>query len=215
MDRSRVGIVIPALNESITIVDIIKVAGMYGVPIVVNDGSTDDTAALALQAGAVVVSHEANCGYDVTLNSGFRKASELGCEIIITMDADGQHDPSLIREFIAAIEGGADVVVGIRSHRQRFAEHLFAWYTWLRFGVKDPLCGMKAYRAKVHDLLGYFDSYESIGTELLIVAAKRGCRVSQIPFIVRDRKDQSRFGHMLLGNYKIFRAMLLSLWRAK
>lgn len=211
MDRSRVGVVIPALNESATILGVVEAVGIYGVPIVVDDGSTDDTAGLAKQAGAVVVSHERNLGYDAALNSGFKKAAALGSEVIITVDADGQHDPSLLQKFIDQIDAGADIVVGIRSRRQRLAEHLFAWYTSLRFGIKDPLCGMKAYRTAVYEALGHFDSYGSIGTELVIFAAKKGCRLGQISFAVRERKDQSRFGRVLVGNYKIIRAMLLSI----
>ena len=82
MDKYRVGIVIPALNESATIVGIVKAVGKYGIPIVIDDGSTDNTAEWALQVGAVVVSHEKNQGYDVALNSGFKKAhfcASLSC----------------------------------------------------------------------------------------------------------------------------------------
>ena len=215
MDKYRVGIVIPALNESTTIAGIVEVVGKYGVPIVVDDGSTDNTAELALQSGVIIVRHEINRGYDAALNSGFKKAADLGIQIIITVDADGQHDPSLIQQFIEAIDFGADIVVGIRSQRQRFAEHLFAWYTDLRFGVKDPLCGIKAYRTTVYKALGHFDSYGSIGTELTIFAAKKGYRMRQIGINVRERSGESRFGQMLSGNYKIMRAMLLSIWRAQ
>jgi len=213
MDRSRVGIAIPALNESATIRGIVEAVRIYGVPIVVDDGSTDATAELALRGGAVVVSHEKNRGYDAALNSGFKKAAELGNEIVITVDADGQHDPALIQKFIDVIDAGADIVVGIRGRRQRFAEHLFAWYTNLRFGIKDPLCGMKAYRITVYKALGYFDSYGSIGTELMIFAAINGFRLSQISFNARERKGQSRFGQVFAGNYKIIRAMILSILR--
>lgn len=215
MDRYRVGIVIPALNESATIKSIVESAGVHGYPIVVDDGSTDNTAELARQAGAIVFSHEKNRGYDATLNSGFKKAAELGSNIIITIDADGQHDPSLIQQFIDAIDAGADIVVGVRNRRQRFAENLFAWYTRLRFGIKDPLCGMKAYRISVYKALGHFDSYGSIGTELTIFAAMKGYSVEQIEFEVRERSGQSRFGQILSGNYKIIRAMLFSVWHVK
>lgn len=215
MDRSRVGIVIPALNESATILGIVEAVGVYGVPIVVDDGSTDATAELALLGGAVVVPHKKNLGYDAALNSGFKKAAELRSEIIITVDADGQHDPALIQKFIDAIDAGADVVVGIRSRRQRVAEDLFAWYANLCFGIKDPLCGMKAYRITVYNALGHFDSYGSIGTELTVFAAKKGFRLGQISFDVRERKGQSRFGQVLAGNYKIIRALMFSIWCVK
>lgn len=211
MDKYRVGIVIPALNESATIAGIVRGVGQYGIPIVVDDGSSDNTAKLAMQSGAVIVMHEKNKGYDEALNSGFKKAAELGVKLIITVDADGQHDPNLIQKFIEAIDSGADIAVGIRSRRQRLAEHLFAWYAGFRFGLKDPLCGMKAYRMTLYQELGHFDSYGSIGTELTIFAAKKGCIIEQLPFNVRERSGESKFGQMLSANYKIIRAMALSI----
>jgi len=213
MDRSKVGIVIPALNESATIASVIKAAAEYGVPIVVDDGSTDNTAELARQAGATVVSHDKNCGYDMALNTGFKKAVELGSEVIITLDADGQHNPMLLQKFIEQIDAGADVVIGVRNKRQRIAESLFAWYTFRFWGIQDPLCGMKAYRTKVYKALGHFDSYGSIGTELAIFAARKGYNLEQVPFDVSAREGQSRFGSALKGNYKIIRAMIFSMWR--
>ncbi len=211
MVRHRVGIVIPALNESATISNVVKAAMAYGLPIVVDDGSTDDTAGLATEAGAVVVSHEQNRGYDEALNSGFRKAVESDCEIIITLDADGQHNPDLIAGFIEKIDAGADMVVGIRDHFQRLGEHLFALYTNYRFGIKDPLSGIKAYRSSLYQALGHFDSYGSIGTELMIYAAKNTYKVDQLPFEVMERQGQSRFGQTLQGNYKIFRALFFAM----
>ena len=209
--HKRVCIVIPALNESLTIAGIIEAVRKYGLPIVVDDGSTDNTKELSMKSGALVISHKKNRGYGAALSSGFKKAAELGAQIIITLDADGQHDPSLIQQFINAIDSGADIVVGIRSRRQRVAEHLFACYTSLRFGVKDPLCGMKAYRITVYKERGHFDSYGSIGTELTIFAAMMSYRIVQIEFDVRERAGKSRFGEAISSNYKIFRAMLLSI----
>ena len=119
MDKHRVGIVIPAFNESATISGIVESVSKYGIPIVVDDGSEDNTAELSSKSGAVVTSHKKNLGYDEALNSGFKKASEMEVEFIITIDADGQHDPSLIQKFIDTIDSGSDVVVGIRSRRQR------------------------------------------------------------------------------------------------
>ena len=211
MDRSRVGIVIPALNESATISGVVKSALAYGSPIVVDDGSIDDTASYARKAGAIVVSHEQNLGYDEALNSGFKKAAERNSEIVITLDADGQHDPDLMASFIDKIDAGADMVIGIRNHQQRLGEHLFALYTNWRFGIKDPLCGMKAYRTTIYKALGHFDSYGSIGTELMIYAARNAYRIDQLPFNVMERKGQSRFGQSIQANYKIVRAMLLAM----
>lgn len=210
MDRSRVGIVIPALNESSTIVVIVKTVKKYGIPIVVDDGSKDNTAELARQAGGVVVSHECNRGYDAALDSGFKKATEIECELIITLDADGQHDPSIIQKFIERIDAGADVVIGVRNKRQRLAENCFAFLTNILYGIFDPLCGLKCYRASVYQALGHFDSFNSIGTELTLFAVRRGYRIEQIPISISERNGEPRFGRKLYANYKIFRAMFIS-----
>jgi len=208
VDKYKVGIIIPAFNESPTISGIVDAVSKYGIPIVVDDGSEDNTAELSIKSGAVVTSHKRNLGYDEALNSGFKKAFDMKVDIIITIDADGQHNPLLVRKFIDAIDFGSDVVLGIRSYRQRLAEDLFASYTKFRFGINDPLCGMKAYRTSVYKSQGYFDSFGSIGTELVIHAARKGLNITQIEFEVNDRNGKSKFGQALSGNYKILRAMM-------
>lgn len=209
MDRSRIGIVVPALNEERSIGSVVEMCCHYGTPIVVDDGSTDGTATTARNAGATVVSHALNRGYDGAINSGFRAASEMGCDVVVTIDADGQHNPDLIGRFLATLETGVDVVIGARNKRSRLAEHCFAGLTWLLYGIRDPLCGMKGYRMPVYRALGHFDSYGSIGTELALFAARSNYRIAQIPIMVRDRVDAPRFGRTLQANLKIFRAMAL------
>jgi glycosyltransferase involved in cell wall biosynthesis len=206
-----VGVVIPALNEARSVGGVVRQVVPYGTPIVVDDGSVDATAELAAQAGAEVVKHPGNQGYDRAIESGFARAAELGCAIVVTMDADGQHNPDLLRQFIAAVMQGADVVVGIRDRRQRLAETLFAWVARRRWGICDPLCGMKAYRLAVYQRLGHFDSYRSIGTELALFAAAKGYKVAQVPVATRPREGHSRFGRVIRGNWLILRAMLQAL----
>ncbi len=214
MDRSRIALVMPALNEAVTIADVVGAAARHASVVVVDDGSTDATAALARGAGAIVVSHGVNRGYDGALNTGFAEAASRGFEAVITLDADGQHDPSLVARFIAALEGGADVVLGVRDERPRIAEHIFALYTRLRFGISDPLCGLKGYRIALYRAQGHFDSYGSVGTELMLFAARRGARIEQVPFRVGRRTDAPRFGRLLSANLRILRAMILSWGRA-
>lgn len=212
MERHRIGIVIPAFNETRTIVSIVSGAAQYGLPIVVDDGSTDETGVLALTAGAVVIRTAINLGYDQALNLGFAHAEELGCEYIITIDADGQHDPTILKAFIQALDDGADMVVGTRDRRQRLSEHIFAWVASRKWGIRDPLCGIKAYRMHAYRELGYFDSYGSIGTELAIHAAKNGKNIAQILVMTRDRADASRFGWRFSANKRILRALWLGVF---
>jgi glycosyltransferase involved in cell wall biosynthesis len=211
MARPELGIVIPALNEAASVAAVVSHTVPYGTVIVVDDGSTDETGKIAASAGAEVVTHQRNMGYDRAINSGFERAAALGCSAVVTMDADGQHNPQLLEQFRAELERGADVVVGIRDRQQRLAEHVFGWVSRRLWRIRDPLCGMKAYRIEVYRKLGHFDSYGSIGTELAIFAAVNGYTLAQIPVKTRDRVGTPRFGRLLRANWLIFRAMLFAL----
>jgi len=209
MDRFRIAIIIPAFNEESTISSIVRSVQEYGTVIVVNDASTDKTRQITESTDAILVNHKKNKGYDDALNSGFAKARELGCNVIITFDADGQHNRKHIQEYIDLLEQGFEVIVGIRSKFQRIAEYIFSWFSSWRWGVRDPLCGMKAYRIDVYNQLGCFDSYGSIGTELAIYAAYKKLKIAQQPIKVEERKDRPRFGNGFYANIVILRA----LWR--
>lgn len=215
MERSRIAIVIPTLNEAKTITYIVNSVLSFGKVIVVDDGSDDNSAKLAKDAGAYVVKHEKNLGYDKAIDSGFKQAKKLGCDITITFDGDGQHDPLLINKFISAIDDKTDLVIGVRSYQQRLSEYIFSYYTRIFYGINDPLCGIKAYKMKIYNLLGHFDSYNSFGTELTLFAAKNGFKVHQIPFELKKRKDYSRFNKSIQVNFKILLAMLKSIFKIK
>ncbi len=187
---------------------VVSSALTIGTPIVVDDGSSDATGEIARSAGASVVRHSANRGYDDALNSGFARAADLDCTYIISIDADGQHDPALLASFVEALDAGADVVIGIRDRFQRFAEHMFARTAVVLWKIRDPLCGMKGYTTQLYKELGHFDSYDSIGTELAIYAARRGKRIAQIPVKTRPRLDAPRFGNKFRSNVRIMRSLV-------
>lgn len=213
--QPSLAIIIPALNEARTIAAVVASAKAYGLPIVVDDGSGDDTGTIARASGAEVVVHGANRGYDNALDSGFRRAAQLGCSFAVTMDADGQHNPGLLQQFITQFDQGDDIVIGVRDRRQRISEHIFALVTQAMWKVKDPLCGMKGYRMTVYHRLGHFDSFGSIGTELAMFAVCNDFRLSQIPVLTRDRVGSPRFGRAFAANLRILRAMFLVLWRTR
>ena len=209
MGGPQVAIVIPALNESASIERVVRESAVFGIPIVIDDGSTDDTASIAAAAGALVVRHKDNQGYDASLNSGFQRAAELGIHKIVTIDADGQHDPKFIGQCLVLLDGGADLVVGVRKKCQRFSEYCFSFLTKVLYGLEDPLCGFKGYQISLYRSLGHFDSYRSIGTELTLFGVRNGYIFRQIPISVKERQGVARFGKGLSANYKIFRALFL------
>jgi glycosyltransferase involved in cell wall biosynthesis len=212
MAESRVAIVIPAYNEAATITDVVTAVLPYGLVIVVDDCSTDETGLLADKAGALVVRQAENGGYDKALDAGFIEADRQACDYAITFDADGQHQPSLLQRFIDTLDKDYDLVVGIRPESARFAEKIFALYTRVRFGLHDPLCGMKGYRMALYREYGCFDSCGSIGTELALYALSRHKKWTEfaIPVAVRGGDTKARFGDGFRPNYIIFCALLRS-----
>jgi len=211
MVAPRLAAVIPAFNEARSIHRIVQKVSQRALAIVVDDGSTDNTAALARAAGAHVVSHPFNRGYDDAIETGIRTAIALGCTFAVTMDADGQHDAILLDLFRAELEAGADLVVGQRDRTQRWSESLFCYAGRHIWGLNDPLCGMKGYRLSLLAKAASFNTYNSIGTELAVRLIKGGINVSQ-PKIKTTRRDGvSRFGGGLHANLRICKALWIGI----
>lgn len=209
MDRSRVAIIIPAYNESQSIASVVAAVSPYGIPLVINDGSSDETGVLAKGAGAHVIEHGTNKGYDEALNTGFRNAEKAGMDYAITLDADGQHDHERILEFLEGLKV-YDLVLGVRPRPARFAEWIFACITRVWLGLKDPLCGMKGYRMQVYREAGQFDSLGLVGSELAIRSVISGHSVLHVRVLIRKRAGRARFGTALSANLKILRAAIVS-----
>jgi glycosyltransferase involved in cell wall biosynthesis len=209
--RCSVAAVIPALNEAAAIGPVIAGLKSQAAVIVVDDGSTDRTAEIARDAGAIVVQHPRNRGYDAALASGLQRAADARFEFAVTLDADGQHNPGLLGLFVDALEGGADLVVGARDRHQRVSEAAFAWVGRRVWGIEDPLCGMKGYRLASFTNAGRFDRYKSIGTSFALQAARSRFQIVQIPIKTRPRNGTPRFGSGLRPNLVIFKSLLLGL----
>jgi glycosyltransferase involved in cell wall biosynthesis len=209
MDK-KITAVIPALNEEDTIEKVIHgLRGYVSEIILVDDGSRDSTAEIASREGAIVLSHKENMGYDKSIDDGFSLAAHRGADIVLTFDADGQHEsqdiPSIVKPII---EGTADLVVGKRPYKARITEYVFAWIARRKVGIDDPLCGLKAYDIKVYKDVGFFDRLSSIGTELMFRAKKKGYRIVQRDISLNKRADTPRFGRILKANWKIFKAIV-------
>lgn len=210
--NEKVIAVIPAYNEGKTIGRVVReLLPLVSEVVVVNDASKDNTKIEAETAGAFVLTHESNKGYDTTINDGFSEAAKRGATIIMTFDADGEHDAGDVEKILTPIiTGKADVVLGQRPLSRHWGEWIFAFYTWTRYGIRDPLCGFKAYKREVYEKFGFFDSLSSIGTELPLRAIKSGCTPAFVPITlhVREEGDSSRFYAMNWhGNMKILKAL--------
>ena len=110
---------IPGYNEGPRIAEVVRGASTYLPVLVVDDGSADDTAEAARAAGATVIEQRPNQGKGAALRAGFRQALADGADAVLTLDADGQHDPAEIPAFLSAwaAEPRPDLVIGRRNFR--------------------------------------------------------------------------------------------------
>ena len=213
LDNSKVAVVIPALNEAKTIENVVlSLISKNYIPIIVDDGSEDSTGEIANQLGAVVIRHDYNKGYEKALSSGIEFAIKKKFQFAVTFDADGQLDICDIQRFIDSMANNkSDLVVGVRSYRNRYCEYLFALYGKLRFDLQDPLCGMKLYRLDIVNFFLPFDSLLLIGVEMSFKMINSGCSFSEVPINVKKRVDVSRYGSSIKGELSILNALKRSI----
>jgi glycosyltransferase involved in cell wall biosynthesis len=202
-------LVVPAYREAGEIASVVADLAAIAPVIVVDDASPDDTAERARAAGAVVISLTENRGYGAAIDAGFREAVDRGFGHVVTVDGDGQHDPADVRRMVEQVTAGAyDLVVGIRPEVTRPVERLCALYARAAFGVRDPLCGLKAYDTRFFAEYGGFNRLESVGTELMTYALRHGARWTQWPIAIRTRPNgDSRFYRNMRGNLRILRSL--------
>ncbi len=212
MARRKLTIIIPAFNESLTILKAVKDTKKFGKVIVVDDASTDGTGPKAKKAGALVIRNKKNIGYDHSLERGLLYARKNNFYFAITFDADGQHLAKDLPKIINSLLKGNDLVLGIRNKIPRLAEKLSIKILNIFHNIKDPYCGLKAYRLsklKKKKLV----TYKSTGTEIALHLLKEGYNYNQVRITTKNRNDKPRFGNKLISNIKIFQSTIISLNR--
>jgi len=200
---SDVSVILPAKNESASLRDLLPALSetLPGAEIlVVDDGSTDDTRSVAHSASARLVrlvSHQYNMGNGAAVRSGARHASR---DILVFMDADGQHDPANVSELVAKVREGFDMVVGSRQRRaqanvgrglaNRFYNRLASWMTGHR--IEDLTSGMRAVRAPLfREFLNMLPNGFSYPTTITMCFFRAGYSVAYHGIQVRKRIGHS------------------------
>jgi glycosyltransferase involved in cell wall biosynthesis len=220
MEPIRLAIIIPAYNEQATIksviTEIFNVLGTKVHVVVVNDCSTDQTSESASDTGAIVLDLKHNQGYAKAIEKGLNYAIDnLSIDYLLTMDADGQHDPhSIGAVYQKAIEDDCDLVIGKRPRCARFSERLYSLYFRLKYQISDPLSGLKLYKCSFYMEYNYFERYDSIGTELVCLALLDSKVIRQVPISIRERQDDlPRFGGWVKANVRIFLSLCRTIIR--
>jgi glycosyltransferase involved in cell wall biosynthesis len=199
----RVLLIMPALDEGRSVGAVVEVARLSGYDVcVVDDGSSDDTAARAAQAGANVLRLPVNLGVGGALRCGFRWALERDYGIVVQVDADGQHDPRQVGILLDAMrETGADMVVGSRfvdgagqyhvGRARRIAMKTLSARVRRVAGVQilDSSSGFRAIRRPLLDRFAADYPVEYLGdtVEALIEAGRAGARIIERPITMTQR----------------------------
>ena len=194
---------IPAYNEEIKINDVVKKSLPYADKVIVcDDGSTDDTAALAKKAGAVVISHEKNQGYGAAISTLFDYCRKNNAEIMVTLDGDGQHNPDQIPDLINVIlKHKVDVVIGSRSlkddknlpsYRKTGIKIITSTInSATNLKVTDSQSGFRAYSKEAIDLIFPTESGMAVSTEILVKISNNGLSLAEVPITVSYIGDTS------------------------
>jgi glycosyltransferase involved in cell wall biosynthesis len=201
MEKPSLSIIIPAKNESAAIGEVVnKIVSLYpdAEILIVNDGSTDDTAKLAQEAGATVINHPRALGNGAAVKRGARKASG---SILVFLDADGQHDPTDIPRLLERLDQGFDMVVGARagasSHANTgrlMANGIYNLVASLVTGqsIPDLTSGFRAVRAeKFRKYLYLLPNGFSYPTTITMAFMRSGYPVDFISIEAAKRKGKS------------------------
>lgn len=226
----HVVVVIPAYNEARVIGSVISslpqsLPGVTQItPLVVDDNSTDNTKAVARRHGAKCIRHEANLGAGGATVTGLEAAKLLDADIVVTMDADGQHDPKDMVELIRPIlSGEADVVLGSRLIRlsqdmpayKRLGNNLLniVTYAFFRIWVSDSQSGYKAFSRKALEAIELRTTGYEFCSEIIGEIKHRRLRFYEIP-IQTIYTDYSRSkGQLALNAVNIILGLMLRNFR--
>ena len=187
---------IPAFNEEKNIGSIVaKLKKKYDQIIVCDDGSSDMTEIIASSLGAHVVKHDKNLGYGSAIKTIFNEAGKLEGDVLVTFDADGQHQISEIDSVLQPIfENKADIVIGSRflgetkdlPRYRKIGIKTITGLTNVMTGSKitDSQSGFRAYSKKVLKEISPTESGMGISTEILIKASKKEMRIVEVPITI-------------------------------
>jgi glycosyltransferase involved in cell wall biosynthesis len=200
VDGPRLLALRPAYNEGPRIADVVGGAAAHLPVLVVDDGSSDETAARAGEAGAEVLLQRPNQGKGAALRSGFRRALDAGVDAVVTLDADGQHDPAEIPAFVAAYQAThAELVIGRRDFRRmpsarRFSNELggraFSWAVGRP--IPDNQSGYRLIGSRLMErLLASSESGFEFEVEMITTAIRAGHAIAWVPISTIYRGEPS------------------------
>ncbi len=209
----------PAYNEAKYIGSLVLQARQYADEvIVVDDGSTDQTAKIAELAGAIVIRHEQNKGKGAAIQGILAEASKRTADILVLLDADSQHDPKEIPSFIQTVSEGFDLVIGSRkigrknipSYR-RVGQKVLSYFTGIlsKTKVSDTESGFRALSKKAISEMQLKETGFAIEAEMISQATAKGLKITEVPIRAIYTKDGSTLNPIRHGFGNLNRILVL------
>jgi glycosyltransferase involved in cell wall biosynthesis len=221
---NKVCILIPAYNAQETLGSVLrKINSIHLDTLVINDGSSDETKRVASENGAQILEHPLNFGKGAALQTGFQYILQKDYQVVVTLDADGQHDPSEIPSLLKIFERVKPDIL-IASRAAEFGKMTFLRRFWNRLGVKavarlchsditDSQSGFRLIRTNVLKEIDFSTSRFETELELLIKACKKGFSVLSVP-IRAQKVDGTASSHFrpVVDTWKVCKLFLRSLF---
>jgi glycosyltransferase involved in cell wall biosynthesis len=204
-DLNKVCILIPAYNAEKTLGSVLEKTRPLGMDtVVVNDGSEDATKRVAVEYGTLLLEHPSNLGKGAALRTGFNDILEKGYQVVITLDADGQHNPSEIPSLLRVFQGVKPDIL-IASRAGEFDRMTFLRRFWNRLGARavarlchsditDSQSGFRLIRVEILKEITLLTSGYDMELELLIKACKKDFNVLSVP-TPPPKPDGTAFSH--------------------
>lgn len=213
--KIKIAAVIPFYNERDFIRNVISETLNYtDIIIAVDDGSADNSSEQIIDLKKVIlISNEKNFGKGYSLRKGFEKAIELNSQLIVTLDADGQHKPGIIPELLNKISD-CDIVIGNRMNDVRnmplqriFSNRITSYLLSKKLGVqiKDSQCGFRVYKRKVlESVKTTFNGFEA-ESEILVYAARKNFKIKfvDIPTVYENQNSKMKAWQAIKGFLKV------------
>jgi len=212
----KITIGIPAYNEEKNIAKIIiKLKKITDSIIVCDDGSSDMTSEIAKNLGVIVISHKKNMGYGAAIRTIFEKSAEIGSDILVTFDADGQHRIEDVSRVLHPLENSeADIVIGSRflgkqsnvPNYRKLGIKVITQVTnsSLKTKLTDSQSGFRAYSKQVLSKISLSEIGMGISTEILIKASSKGLRITEVPITILYSGDTSTHNPVSHGTSVLF-----------
>lgn len=212
----KITVGIPAFNEEKNIASIISRLKDFTDSIVVcDDGSSDMTAKIAEDMGAILVKHPKNLGYGAAIRTIFLKAKDLESDALVTLDGDGQHQIMDVEKILKPIEKNqADIVIGSRfldkksdvPKYREFGINVITKVTnvTIKNKLTDAQSGLRAYSKKVLSEIAPSDSGMGISTEILIKASSKGLKIVEVPITISYAGETSTQNPVSHGTSVLF-----------